>query len=219
MEFNKITTATTSTSEVVADKIISTLSEKITLTSAQRATVVAINDGIKITTSVLDYNTILVTHDTRDLIAKYNKESIKTALVSIYGKNNRLAISSKSLESTPVSLSEFPVKLEYLFTVTENNIPLEYTAEYLIPNKESSTIIPITGKKLSSVSEVTIPEAVVKIDDELGNIKTILQNFSYIYDTTDKKVVPLHQYITNLTIKLDNLIKNVDDIKEKVKNL
>lgn len=193
--------------------------EKVTLTSSERTTISSINDGIKITTTVLDYNTMLVSHDTRDLVSKFNKDVVKTSLVAIYGKNNRLALSTKDIEATPVSLSEFPAKLEYTFTVMENNIPIEYKAEYLIPNKETTTVVPIVGKKLSSTSEVTIPEAVVKIDDELGNIKNILQNFSYIYDNTDKKVVPLHQYMTNLSTRLDNLIKSVEDVKEKVKNL
>lgn len=193
--------------------------EKVTLSSQERVTVSSINDGVKVSTSVLDYNTVLVSHDLTDLLSKFNKDSIKTSLVTIYGKTSKVGISTKPIEALAVPLSQYPARLEYSFIITENNIPIEYKAEYLLPSSDSTTIIPITGKKQSTSSEVTIPEAVVKLDEDLANIKNILQNFSFIYDISQKKVVPLHNLITNLSVKIDILTKNLEDVKEKVKDL
>jgi archaellum component FlaC len=213
MEFNnkQITTAATSTTEVVADKI--------KLTSTERVNNASIKDAINLTTKVEDSNTVLVSHDTRDLKNTYNKDSIKTSLVTVYGKNNRIAMSSKDIETIAIPLSEFPARVEYNFTVMENNSPVEYKADYLIPTKDSSVMLPIYGKQLSSISEVTLPEAVSVLDDEIAKIKTNLQDFSFVYDKSQNKVVPLQQLIINLATTVDELSKTLNDVKKKVEDM
>jgi len=214
MEFNKPTTnntAATSIPEVVADKI--------TLVSPERVTTKSINNAVAISTTLSDSNTLLVSHDVRELKKGYNKDAIKTSLVTIYGKNNRLAASSKDVEALSIPISEFPARLEYTFTVMENDIAVEYKTDYLIPARDTSTMLSLTGKKLSSISETTIAEAVGILDTEIANIKTNLQDFSFIYDASQNKVVPLQQMITNLSVEVNTLSKLIKDVAEKIKDL
>jgi len=149
----------------------------------------------------------------------YNKDNIKTSLVTIYGKNNRLEMSSRDIETLTVPLSELPARLEYIFTVLENNIPVEYKADYLIPSTDTKIILPINGKRESSISEVTTSEALPILDNEIVNIKNNLQNLSSIYSTDENKVVTLQSYIQTLNTKINNLTKQLEDVAEKTKNL
>lgn len=214
MEFNKQTitntTATTSTPEVVADKI--------KLTSPERVGVASINNALKISTTV-ESTKILVSHDLRDLKNMYNKDDIKTSLVTIYGKNNRLEMSSRDIETLTVPISELPARLEYNFTVLEGETPVDYKADYLIPVTSTNIVLPITGKKSSSVSEVPSSEAIPILDNEIVNIKNNLQNLSSIYDSNENKVVTLQSYIQTLNTRINNLTKQLEDVAEKIKDL
>lgn len=214
MEFNnKIIESTTATSdkEVVVDKI--------KLTSPERVSTNSISGGITVNTSTSDANAFLVSHDVRELKKNYNKDSIKTSLVTIYGKNSRVAMSSKDVETLAIPVSELPARLEYTFIVMENDIPVEYKADYLIPSKDSTAILPLHGKKQSSISEATIPESIAILDEEIKNIKTNLQDFSFLYDKNQNKVIPLQQLVLNLSTQIENLTKEIEDVKKKVKDL
>ncbi len=212
MEFNikNITTATTSTTEVVADKV--------KLVSPERTSNSSIKDIISVSVSTTS-GALLVSHDLRDLKKTYNKDSIKKSLVTIYGKNSRIAASSKDIETLSIPLSELPARLEYNFTVMENNTPIEYTADYLIPTKNTTTLLSLNGSKQTSTSESTIPEAITILDTEIANIKTNLQDFSFIYDKSQNKVVPLQQLINNLSSTLEEVSKSLEDVKKKVENM
>ena len=219
MEFNntnKNTTAEATTS--VASASTSSV-EKVLLKSTERATVNSIPSNLKVDVKSNDSASILVTHDSKDLMGSVDKNKVKTSLVNIYGKDGRLHSSSRDLESAVIPLSQFPARLEYDLVVVENGVEVEYKSSHLLSSNPSTTLVNLSGKSTSSQSELTLKEAVTAIDDDLVKIKNNLQNFSYIYDTDSKKVLDLHNYLININTKLNNIAKDIDDVKEKTKGL
>ena len=89
----------------------------------------------------------------------------------------------------------------------------------MISYNPSTTLVTLSGKSTSSQSELSIPEAITAIDNDLVKIKNNLQNFSYIYDNDTKKVLDLHNYLININTKLNNIAKDLTDVKEKTKDL
>ena len=116
--------------------------------------------------------------------------------------------------STTAKLLAHPVS-----NVVENGIEVEYNTSQLLSSEPSTVLSSLTGKSTSSKSELTIPEAVSSIDDELVKFKNNLESFSYIYDNSQNKVVTLHSYIQSMNTKLNNLTKQLEDVAEKTKNL
>lgn len=198
-----------------------TNTEKVTLKSTERATVGSIPNSLKVDVKVKpdDSTSVLVTHDAKEVMNTFDKNKVKTSLVNIYGKDGRLYTSSRDLESVTVPLSQYPARLEYNLTVVENGVEVEYKSDHLLSTNPSTTLVNLSGKSTSSQSEVTLPEAITAIDNDLVKIKTNLQNFSYIYDEDSKKVLDLHNYLTNINTKLNNIAKELENVKTKTKDL
>lgn len=216
MEFNNNKTTGVSTTEA---PVIPTSIEKVTLKSTERSSVNTLTNSIKIDVTKNTFDTVLVTHDVKDITSSFSPTSIKTSLIDIYGKDGRLFSSSRTLESVEIPLSQYPARLEYKLVVVENGIEVEYNTSQLLSSEPSTVLSSLTGKSTSSKSELTIPEAVSSIDDELVKFKNNLESFSYIYDNSQNKVVTLHSYIQSMNTKLNNLTKQLEDVAEKTKNL
>lgn len=213
MEFNKPTTQN-------SDNSLPDLStEKVQLTSVERSTIKPINGTLKIDTKPLDDGSVKVSHNAKEITSAVDKDAIKRSLVNIYGKDGRLFSSSRDIESVNIPLSQYPARLEYEFLVIQNGKEVEYKSSILLPITEKTTISSPTGKTSSSISEMTISEGITTLDREIVNIKQTLDNFYFIYDDFQKKSLPLHQYINNLSTSLDNLVKDINDIKTKIKDL
>jgi len=218
MEFNNLNTSSkTDTSTQVNPTSV----EKVTLKSTERTTVGAIPNSLKVDvqTKPDDLSAVVVTHDAKEIINTFDKNKVKTSLVNVYGKDGKLHTSSRDLESVSVPLSQFPARLEYDLVVVENGVEVEYKSDHLISSTPTSTLVTLTGKSTSSQSDLTLPEAIAAIDNDLVKIKTNLQNFSYIYDPDSKKVLDLHNYLTNFNTKLNNIAKELENVKEKTKGL
>ena len=216
MEFNNNKTTGVSTTEA---PVIPTSIEKVTLKSTERTSVNTLTNSIKIDVTKNTFDTVLVTHDVKDITSSFSPTSIKTSLIDIYGKDGRLFSSARTLESVEIPLSQYPARLEYKLVVVENGIEVEYNTSQLLSTEPSTVLSSLTGKSTSSKSELTIPEAVSSIDDELVKFKNNLESFSYIYDNSQNKVVTLHSYIQSMNIKLNNLTKQLEDVAEKTKDL
>lgn len=216
MEFNNNKTTGVSTTEA---PVIPTSIEKVTLKSTERTSVNTLTNSIKIDVTKNTFDTVLVTHDVKDITSSFSPTSIKTSLIDIYGKDGRLFSSARTLESVEIPLSQYPARLEYKLVVVENGIEVEYNTSQLLSTEPSTVLSSLTGKSTSSKSELTIPEAVSSIDDELVKFKNNLESFSYIYDNSQNKVVTLHSYIQSMNTKLNNLTKQLEDVAEKTKDL
>ena len=212
MEFNKPT-------EVVSEIITKDLStEKVQLTSVERSTIKPINGTLKIDTKPLDDGSIKVSHNAKEITSSVDKDAIKRSLVNIYGKDGKLFSSSRDIESVNIPLSQYPARLEYEFLAIQNGKEVEYKSSVTLPTTEKTTISSPTGKTSSSISEMTVSEGIVTLDKEIVTIKQNLDDFYFIYDDTQKKNIPLHQHIVNLSVKIDNLLYELNDIKKKIKN-
>ena len=215
MEFNnkQIETSTTEVS------IQSPTKETIILKSTERPTTNTLNNAVKVDVAEKDISTIIVSHDVRNLVADLGKDSISRSLVTIYGKNGRLFASSKEIEAAEIPLSQYPIKLEYELTTIQNGKEVEYKGFQIVSTSPGTSYTTLTGKETSSVSELTVPEAISVIDNDLIKIKNNLESFSFVYDKSQNKSVPLHEMLNNIASKLDNLTKSLDNVKEKVKDL
>jgi hypothetical protein len=215
MEFNQ----TNKTTEVV-NSIATKAEERVNLSSASISNTEVLSNSLKVEVKDLNKDTLRITHDVRDLTSNFDKDNIKTSLVNVYGASGRLFASSRNLESVDVPKSEYPLRLDYSFILqNDKGIESTYNATYNIPNTDSSVLLSPTGSSTSSVNSVTIPEAVVKIDEDLAKIKNNLQNFSFIYDNSQKKTVPLHSLVLNMVSSIENITKELADVKEKIKDL
>lgn len=219
MEFNNTNRNTTAEATTSVASASTSSVEKVILKSTERATVGSIPSNLKVDVKGNDSVSVLVTHDSKDLIGSFDKNKVKTSLVNIYGKDGKLHTSSRDLESAVIPLSQFPARLEYDLVVVENGVEVQYKTDHLISSTPSNTLVTLTGKSTSSQSEVTLKEAISAIDDDLVKIKNNLQNFSYIYDVDSKKVLDLHNYLININTKLNNIAKDIEDVKEKTKGL
>lgn len=195
--------------------VINTSEERVEIHSPSRGNVSSYKDALKIKTELSPNNMINISHDVRDAKAKFGRNNIKSSLVTIYGENGRIAMSSKEMETLAIPVSEFPAKLEYNLTVMENSIPVEYKVEYNIPTKNSTAVLTAIGKYESAKSSSTLTEAVQQLDDQIVNVKNILYDFSSIYDINEKKVLSLHDFILNLSNKIDKISKDINEIREK----
>lgn len=213
MEFNK---PITQNSDISLPDLST---EKVQLTSVERSTIKPINGTLKIDTKPLDDGSVKVSHNAKEITSAVDKDAIKRSLVNIYGKDGRLFSSSRDIESVNIPLSQYPARLEYEFLVIQNGKEVEYKSSILLPITEKTTISSPAGKISSSISEMTISEGITTLDREIVNIKQTLDNFYFIYDDFQKKSLPLHQYINNLSTSLDNLVKDINDIKTKIKDL
>lgn len=219
MEFNNTNRNTTAEATTSVASASTPSVEKVVLKSTERATVGSIPSNLKVDVKNNDSVSVLVTHDSKDLMGSFDKNKVKTSLVNIYGKDGKLHTSSRDLESAVIPLSQFPARLEYDLVVVENGVEVQYKTDHLISSTPSNTLVTLTGKSTSSQSEVTLKEAITAIDDDLVKIKNNLQNFSYIYDVDSKKVLDLHNYLININTKLNNIAKDIEDVKEKTKGL
>ena len=213
MEFNK---PITQNSDISLPDLST---EKVQLTSVERSTIKPINGTLKIDTKPLDDGSVKVSHNAKEITSAVDKDAIKRSLVNIYGKDGRLFSSSRDIESVNIPLSQYPARLEYEFLVIQNGKEVEYKSSILLPITEKTTISSPAGKISSSISEMTISEGITTLDREIVNIKQTLDNFYFIYDDFQKKSLPLHQYVNNLSTSLDNLVKDINDIKTKIKDL
>jgi hypothetical protein len=215
MEFNQ----TNKTTEVVNNKETK-VEERVVLSSASVSNVEVLSNSVKIDVKDVDRETLRITHDTRELTSNFSKDNIKTTLVDVYGASGRLYASSRNIESMDIPKSEYPIRLDYTFTLqNDKGIESTYTASYNVPVTDASILLSPTGNSTSSVSSVTIPEAITKIDEDLTKIKNNLQNFSFIYDNSQKKTVSLHNYLMNLSTAIENLTTELTDVKNKIKDL
>lgn len=215
MEFNQ----TNKTTEVVTNKETK-VEERVVLSSASVSNVEVLSNSVKINVKDVDRETLRITHDTRELTSNFNKDNIKTTLVDVYGASGRLYASSRNIESMDIPKSEYPIRLDYTFTLqNDKGIESTYTTSYNVPVTDASVLLSPTGNSTSSVSSITIPEAITKIDEDLTKIKNNLQNFSFIYDNSQKKTVSLHNYLMNLSTAIENLTTELTDVKNKIKDL
>jgi hypothetical protein len=213
MEFNK----PTETPSVSTSTDLST--EKVKLTSVERSTIKPINGTLKVDTKPLDDGSVKVSHNAKEITSSMDKDAIKRSLVNIYGKDGKLFSSSRDIESVNIPLSQYPAKLEYEFLAIQDGKEVEYKSSITLPITEKTILSSPTGKTSSSVSEMTMSEGIVNLDKEIVNIKQNLDDFYFIYDDSQKKSLPLHQHINNLSTKIDNLLKDINDIKTKIKDL
>lgn len=215
MEFND----TNKTTDNLSSTATPVVEDKVILNSPERTTIGSLPNALSVSVSNNTSDSVLVTHDSTNVQNLFTKDNIKTSLVGIYGRSGRLHLSSKTIESAEIPLSEFPVKLEYTFIVADNGNEIEYTSEVLLPSVPTNSLVTLTGKSTSSQNELTIPNAIASLDADLVKIKNNLQSFSYIYNISEKKVVSLHDYLININTKLVNLAKDIADVKEKTKDL
>lgn len=215
MEFNQIN----KTTEVVTNNETK-VEERVVLSSASVSNVEVLSNSVKVDTVDKDRNTITVSHDVSALTSSFNNDNIKSSLVTIYGATGKLYTSPRSIESVDIPKSEYPIRLEYTFVSQDDKgIESEYSTSYIVPLTTSTIVLSPTGDTTSSNKEMSISEAIQVLDQDLLKIKNNLQNFSYLYDNSQKKVVTLQSYLMSLTSKLDTIAKDLNDVKEKTKDL
>ena len=215
MEFNNTNKETI----LVTSSKTEGVTETVMLKSSDRASVTSIPNMVKVNTSLTTPSMVTVTHDVRELKSQFSDLNVKTSLINIYGKDGKIFTSNRDIESVNIPLSSYPARLEYNFTVVENGIEVEYKGDHTLSSNAKESLISVSGKVNNSQVELTIPQAVSKLDDELSNIKNNLQNFSFIYDESSKKYVNLQNYLLSISSKLDILTKDIADVKEKTKDL
>ena len=64
----------------------------------------------------------------------------------------------------------------------------------------------------------TLYDLIVPKENILRKINDLI-DFSFIYDKSQNKVVPLQQLINNLSTTLEEVSKSLEDVREKVKNM
>jgi len=212
MEFKTINT--TLPTEVVN----SIIDKKIKLKSSDVFNLSTILNIVKIDI-VSELFGLKLTHDSTELVKLYKDFDIKSNLINIYGKSGKLYASSRTIQSLDIPLSELPANLEYIFSVTNGKTTIEYGSNIIIPNTTTTFLLTLDGVTNTLQSDVTLEQAIVSLDNEIVLLKNNLQNFSFIYDNSQKKVVTLQSYLTNLSTKIDNLTKAIDDVKTQIENL
>jgi hypothetical protein len=213
MEFN--TTATTQKKVNIAPST----EQDVTLISSSNNTINVLKEKLLVSVVLEANNTITISHNATDILRLYQYADIKSSLLTINGKKGRLFYSSKAIEAFNIQLNDFPAYLEYTLAVVEAGILTEYKGRFSIPAITTDYLLTLEGSSTSSIKTVSVPEAVESIDKELYTLKNNLNNIYYITSTSDKKVVPLHQLIQDLEISISKLTKEVDELKEKVKDL
>lgn len=217
MEFNnKINSSVGVTTDTTVSQISN---EKVTLISPSKASSKVINASVLVDT-VADANGVIVHFSSKEVVDQFDKDVISTKLLTVYGKSGRLYMTSRDVESIPIKPTEFPVRLEYKFiTIDDKGVESEYNTFYTVPQFTTSSKLILTGASTNTIQSNDIPSAVSILDNEIYNIKNNLQTFSTFYDYNLKKDVSLQNTITNILTRLDNLVTQVDDLKEKTKDL
>lgn len=213
MEFN---TTTTSTKRV---NVNTTSDPEVTLISSSNNTINVLKEKLLISVVLEANNTITISHNATAILNLYEYIDVKSSLLTINGKKGRLFYSSKPIEAFNIQLNDFPAYAEYTLAVLEAGILNEYKGRFSIPAITTEYLLSLEGSSTSSLKSVSIPDAIGSIDKELYTLKNNLNNIYYISSISDKKVIPLHQFIQDLEISISKLTKEVNDLKEKVKTL
>lgn len=214
MEFN---TQNTPQPEI---KTETKVEERVILSSSSVSNVEVLSNSVKVDTVDKSRDTITVTHDVTALTSSYTKDNIKSSLVNVYGSSGKLYSSPRNIESVDIPKSEYPIRLEYTFiTQDATGIQSEYTTSYNVPLTTNTTLLSPTGASTSSNKEMSVSEAIKVLDDDMLKIKNNLQNFSFLYDNSQKKVVTLQSYLMNISSQLETITKELADVKQKVESV
>lgn len=209
-----------SSADLVIGTTTSNTNTELVLKSPSRASNKTLNATLSIDVIPND-NNIIVNFSSKDVTSKFDSNNIRTKLLTLYGKNGRLYTTTRDIESIPIKPSEFPARLEYEFiTIDDDKNETKYSAVYNIPQfLVSSSKLNLSIENTSTTLTTDVPSAINLLDSEIYNIKNNLQTFSTFYDNSLKKDVSLQHVIINILSKLDNLTQQVDELKEKTKDL
>lgn len=213
MEFNNITISTKQTN------VVPTTDPEVTLISSSNNTIKVLKEKLLISVVLEANNTITISHNATDILKLYEYVDVKSSLLTINGKNGRLFYSSKPIEAFNIQLNDFPAYAEYTLAAIEGGILTEYKGRFLLPAITTDYLLSLEGASTSSIKKLPMYQGVESLDKELYTLKNNLNNIYYIYSINDKKIIPLHQFVQNLEISISKLTKEINDLKEKVKNL
>lgn len=221
MEFNnKITSSVDNMIGTTTNtNTISTTDNQVVLRSSSGASSKTLDATLLVTTSSIDSN-IIVSFSSSDIVAQFNPDNIRSKVLTVYGKNGRLYLTNRDVESISIKPSEFPARVEYNFvTIDDDSNETRYSAVYTIPQFDSTSKITLNSTSTNTVLKTDTNSAITIIDSEVYNIKNNLQKISTFYDNNLKKDVSLQNIITNILTRLDNLTVEINELKEKTKNL
>lgn len=160
-----------------------------------------------------------VTVDTTELINSLSNYTIKTKLITVYDSKGRLFNSTRTIQSFEIKNEQHPITINYKLIIEYNGNKQDYEINYTLPVKESVANVKVYGIQIYNNKDYTLTESVQVIDEQLYDLKKILENNQLIFDSKLKKYIPLPQIISNIYILQSNLEDKIKAIEEKIKDL
>ncbi len=190
----------------------------VTLTSSSRPSINTIDGMLSIGTESTTAG-VVVDFDAKEVVSQLDETTISTKLLTVYGANGRLYSTTRDVESVLIRQTDLPARLDYTIITNDGSTEREYNATYNVGNITGSSKVLVSGKQNNTTQTLTIPSAVESLDKEVTSIKNNLEKISYFHDKFQKKDVTLHNMITNMVLSIDKLTADINDLKEKTKDL
>lgn len=209
---------TDSTGSVTTTSTTSTQTDTVNLISQSKPSITTIDGKLNVSTKSVDGG-VQVSFSSKEITDQIDPTTVRTKLLTVYGKSGRIYTTSRDIETFDIKSTNFPARLEYKVVTILDGVEREYTADYVVAQYETSSKIALSAKQNNSVVSVTVPTAVNLLDQELYNMKNNFEKFSIYYDPNQKKDVYLHNIIDNIQIQLNNLTTQINELKEKTKDL
>lgn len=207
-----------SVGSVTATDTTSSKEETINLISQNKPSIATIDGKLTVSTKSVDGG-VQVSFSSKEISDQIDPTTVRTKLLTVYGKSGRIYTTSRDIETFDIKSVNFPARLEYKIVTVLDGIEREYTADYMVAQYETTSKITLSAKQTNSVVSVTVPTAVNILDQEVYNMKNNFEKFSIYYDPNQKKDVYLHNIIDNIQIQLNNITTQINELKEKTKDL
>lgn len=190
----------------------------VTLTSSSRPSINTIDGMLSIGTKSTTTG-VVVDFDAKEVVGQLDETTISTKLLTVYGANGRLYATTRDVESVLIRQTDLPARLDYTIITNDGSIEREYNATYNVNGLSGSSKVLVAGKQNNTTQTLTVPSAVESLDKEVTSIKNNLEKISYFHDKSQKKDVTLHNMITNMVTSIDKLTADINELKEKTKDL
>ena len=207
-----------STGSVITTSTNTTQMDSVNLISQNKPSITTIDGKLNVSTQSVEGG-VQVSFSSKEITDQIDPTTIRTKLLTVYGKSGRIYTTSRDIETFDIKSTNFPARLEYKITTVNEGIEREYTADYVIAQYQTSSKITLSAKQTNTVTTVDVPTAVNVLDQEIYNMKNNFEKISIYYDTNQKKDVYLHNVIDNIQIQLNNLTTQINELKEKTKDL
>lgn len=207
-------------SENVIKNILTTSNSQssIILTTVNNSSI--LHEAILINVSSIGDVTML-DFDSTDLISKYNKGDIETALLTLYADDYEFYNTTRSRELIRIT-KQGTIKLVYKFQVNG----ISYTTSYVISKDVVIRLDLYSDVKSVEHEYESVEEVLQYLNTSSTNLINYVKEFSYSYDIKEKKYVSLRNIVTNIQNNMiaieksiQSLEKKVDDLKKKIEVL